>query len=144
MIVAPDALTLLISWLQQHPSATALINGRVYRRLPGEKTYPCVLVQRIGGGVRAGTMHWLHDPLLQVDVYDAADRAVRCERTAATLYALIGQEFRGVISTPDEQAVVSGATLGGLHVGWEPDAKSAEITRARFDVALTLHPLAST
>lgn len=136
MIVAPDGRTLLIRWGQQHPTMIPLVAGRVMRRLPAGKTWPTITVQRIGGGERHGTMHWIHDPLLQVDVRDTND--VRAGNIANTFYALIADEFHGGIVTDVARAVIASVEMGGIHEGWDPDSK--EIALVSFDVQLTLRP----
>lgn len=145
LVLAPDALELVIGWLFTQSELNALVSGRVSSKLPTNKTYPLVRVSRIGGGEVEGVYHWLHDPLLQVDCYASRGDETQSFSVARVASALLSQRFHGVVTVGTTSAVVSKVVLGGIHQGYDKGgsgstARDGDIPVARFDAQVTLHP----
>ena len=64
-----DVEQLLATFLRAQTEVTDLVGDRVYTDLPHDRTYPLVLVQRIGGNHVVQVPMWLDSALVQFDVY---------------------------------------------------------------------------
>lgn len=137
-VIGPDVRSIMIRWCQLHPDLVPLLGGRVFRRLPSVKSLPAMTVQRVGGGERSGTLQWIHDPLLQFDVFAEAADDVLCAEIAREVCAVLSAEFAGVVVTSVGSVVVSAVDLGGVNESWDETSGDA---RCRFDAALVVHPV---
>lgn len=138
LIVAPDALALVVGWLESQAEMNALVNGRIVAKLPATKTYPLIWVARIGGGEVDGVKHWLHDPLFQFSCLAAKGGETAAFNVARVATALLSQRFRGEVVGGSTEAVVSSVKLGGIHQGYDPI--DTDIPTCRFDAQIHLHP----
>ncbi len=134
MIIPEDWVGFAAMWLRGRAELAS--NNRIYaHRLPATKTYPLGRVSRIGGGVRTGTMSWVHDPLIQFDFWSMDTTAYAWADIAA---ALMDQEFHGLLTVAAKSVVVSHAAVGGVTNGYDPEVGS--LAHATFTVRLTGHP----
>ena len=136
LTLAPDTLGLVIAWLQAQTELSALVSTRVMSRLPKSKTFPLVRITRIGGTEVHGHNHWLHDPMVQVDCFAKTEQSAFDVARVAS--ALLSQRFDGLVTAGGISAVISDATLGGIHQGF--DTVDPDLPVARFDAQFRVHP----
>ncbi len=138
MIVPEDWAGFASLWLRGRAEITS--GNRIYPyRLPATKTYPLGRVSRVGGGLRTGTMSWVHDPMLQFDFW-SKDNTDAYE-WADTAAALMDQEFHGLLTLGAKSVVISHASVGGVRHGFDPEVGS--LAHADFTVRLTGHPVSA-
>lgn len=122
LLTAPPIHALVIGWLKQQPELTALINQRVYSRLPATKTFPCMRVTRATGGPVEATLHSLHDPLFQFDCYGDHLDEPGAQKVADTTAALLDERFEGVQIVGAFSAVITNVRVGGMRGSFDPDS----------------------
>lgn len=125
----------LCGWLRNQPEVNALVNTRVYSRLPAAKVWPAVRVTRIAGGPTRGTGGHLHDPLFQIDVF--ADDEATAETVMSAVAAVLVARGQGHHAVGSFNVTVSDVQVGPIHEGW--DADDPTIACHRSTVRLFAH-----
>lgn len=64
-----DVEAMVSTFLREQPEVTALVGDRVYTDLPHDRTYPLVLLTRIGGGYVISRPLWLINATIQLDTF---------------------------------------------------------------------------
>lgn len=130
-----DIEALISTFLRGQSTVTTIAADRVYTDMPHKRTWPCVLVTRVGGDM----LYKNHLEAIEVDIAayggthkTAFNLAQACLLSMAT--ALVGAHSEGVVTK-----VRAGS------VAYEPDADSADESghaRPRYTVhaTVTAHP----
>lgn len=134
-MATPNWKMWLTAWLRAQPAVANLAGTRVFTRMPASKTWPMVIVTRIGGGPVSGHANSLHDPLFQIDCFAPSEGDAH-DVAAAALDAL--ENVSGRVTAGGVTVTVSGSDVGAVHEGW--DAADTSLARHRFSVRLWLRP----
>ena len=134
LVVPEDWVQFVAVWLR---AQSELNLPRIYaHRLPSAKTYPLMRTSRVAGGVRDGTMGWVHDPAIQFDAW--AKTETEAYSTGEIAAALMGQRFNGKLTIATRSIVCSHVNVGGVHQGY--DETDPSLAHAQFTTVLTAHP----
>lgn len=133
LVILPDSLRLVTSFLRAQPELTAVVSDRVYTVIPEAKTWPMVRVTAIGGETVHTRPWWLEQPLFQVEAFGGPQKQAR--DVANLCRSLLAER---VIGTHDE-GVVTDVSVGGL-ADIPDDTFTPAKHRTLFTAELTVHP----
>lgn len=130
-----DIEALITSFLRTQPDVVALAGDRVYTDLPHERTWPLVLVIRVGG--TRLYKQWLEAIDVEIATYGGSHKqaynlAQACMQCMSS--SMVGAHAEGVVTKVTTESVA-----------YEPDAESADKqghARPRYVVGATVtaHP----
>lgn len=153
LIVLPYAARLVVGFLLDNLDDALTETGHsdlaVGRNIGTDRehdTFPFVEAVQLGGAViSGGTVHWLSDSLVQINVYGpGGNDRYRAHTIAQVAASLLAQRFRGAV-----ECTIGGDTFGavvnGCTVGVPIDDTDEELKPARpfshFDAVIAAHPL---
>jgi hypothetical protein len=88
-----DIEAILSTYLRGQTSVSDLVADRVYTDLPHTRSYPLVLVNRIGGGYLTGQPHWLESAVMSIQCYGGTHK--QAQGLASTVMAAMDSGLRG-------------------------------------------------
>lgn len=133
-----DVEALLANFLRAQEEVTALVADRVWTDLPNSRSFPLVLLQRIGGSMAINRpAAYLDRSVVQLDSYGGTHK--QAFTVMATCCAVLSDRLVG----PHPEGVVTGVQVDGI--GYLPDPESddeAGHARPRFNTTVTVltHP----
>lgn len=124
-----DVEFLAVRRLKAHDGLAALVDSRVYTKLPKQVNYPAIRLNRIGGTV--SIENHLEQARLQVEAYGTTKYEARLvgATAQAAIHSIYGAYDEGVVS----------AVVDGISLTWSPDPHT-DRDRYLFDVFIYIHP----
>jgi hypothetical protein len=130
-----DVEALVTTFLRGQSAVTALVADRVYSDLPHERTYPLVLVNRVGGGYTYKT--FLEEADVEIAAHGGSHKQAQSLANTCLVsmaQSIVGSHTEGVVTKVKATSVV-----------YQPEVDSADPqghARPRFlvSVTVTTHP----
>jgi hypothetical protein len=134
--VLPDAVLLVVRFLQAQTDVMALVGTRTYTKLPQSPTWPLVTVGRIGG--IAHWPPWVDPARLLFKAW--GDSSVNAESTTRTIAATVQAALQELPGVHDLGVVTGVVEDGGLQRLPDPTYTPAREVQL-FSATVVLHPL---
>src|SRR5262252_4192079 len=114
--VLADVEAMVTNFLRNTSEVTTVCGDRIYTDMPHKRTFPLVLVTRIGGNFVINTPLWLDQSTIQLDVFGGT------HKQAWTLTALcLSTMAAGLVGAHPEgccTGIVSGQILYNPEIDW--------------------------
>ena len=110
-----DAEALVCNFLRSQSEVTTLCGDRVYTDMPHERTYPLVLVTRIGGTYSITRPLWLDNALVQLDAMGGTHK--QAQALMGTCVEVLAGKGIGL----HPEGAITGVTPDAIAYNPEPD-----------------------
>lgn len=133
VVILPELEGLVAIFLQNDPTISAELDGRVYTSVPADKVWPLARVVLVDDVKVTQRPLWLVTASMQIDVWGGSNWDAT--RIARTMQGVLAARLVGV----HDRGVVTGVSFGAMRNAPDPEFTPAKPRRI-FTVNVTAHP----